>query len=103
MVNFCVAAAASLSLRALIFHYHTYPFDHLIAVSGAGKSPTRGTCDSGCAKWFFSGFSRLARIILAEIILKGTFGYIFLINKDTRMTVLYFLVNDQDKEKQKRL
>ena len=33
-------------LRALIFHYHTQPFDHLTAVSGVGSSPTPGTCET---------------------------------------------------------
>ena len=30
-------------LRALIFHFCTYPFDHLTAVSGVGSSPVSNT------------------------------------------------------------
>ena len=33
-------------LRALIFHYRTYPFDHLTAVSGVGSSPVLATCET---------------------------------------------------------
>ena len=38
-------------LRALIFHYHAKPFDHLTAVSGVGSSPvSQGTCLTQCLK-----------------------------------------------------
>ena len=33
-------------LRALIFHYRTYPFDHLTAVSGVDVSAALATCET---------------------------------------------------------
>ena len=33
-------------LRALTFHYLTYPFICLTAESGVGSSPTWGTCET---------------------------------------------------------
>ena len=33
-------------LRALIFHYRTYPFNHLTAVSGVGSIPALATCET---------------------------------------------------------
>ena len=67
----------------LIFHYHTYPFNHLTVVSGVGSSPTRGTCEksqillagvSGGFSWGSLGFAPPTDwpVSLAEMILKGT-------------------------------
>ena len=63
---------------------HALSFDHLTDVSGVGLSPTLGTQETsqgllaGFPDGFFSGFSlfqptyRLASLISAELILKGT-------------------------------
>ena len=43
LVSLFKRGAVGRFIRALIFHYHTKPFDNLTAVSGVG---TRGTCET---------------------------------------------------------